>query len=155
MKVKISLIAIVMAGLIVAGAYVSSTGSIGGSSSPAYSAGQSFGGSILNLYSIYKQNGRIDLSNANTLLQISQLAMTTNTVKDNLKNKDFYPSFVQGAVFGSQQKVNEGNIGTIIDTLTGLNLGGIVESATNGTIDSSTASSVTSALSSIFNVIGK
>ena len=38
MKVKISLIAIVIAGLIVAGACGSSIGSIGSSSSPAYSA---------------------------------------------------------------------------------------------------------------------
>ena len=38
MKVKISLIAIVIAGLMVAGACGSSIGSIGSSSSPAYSA---------------------------------------------------------------------------------------------------------------------
>ncbi|MDR3326791.1 MAG: hypothetical protein LBT04_01430 [Prevotellaceae bacterium] len=162
MKAKLSLVALVMAGFIVfaaCGTTSSSSTSSSGStaSSAAYTTGQSFGGSLLGLYSQYKSNGnKIDFKNTTTLLQLMQLSTSVTVIKQNLSNKTFYGQFVQGAVVGSQQNVTQSNASSIIDTLTGLNFGNIAQASTgNGTVNSSTATTVTNTLSTLFNMFGK
>ncbi len=157
MKAKLSLLAIAIAGIVVFGACDNTTSTAASSTtSPAYVAGQTFGSSLLNLYSMYKQNGKIDVTNVNTMLQLAQLATATNNIKNNLKNTDFYLSFVQGAVLGSQQKITQNSAGSIINSLTGVNFGNIAQAASgSGTVDASTVSSVTNALSSVFSLMGK
>lgn len=155
MKAKLSLVAIVMAGFILFGA-CGSTNSLATSTSPAYISGSSFGSSLLSIYSQYKQNGKIDFKNASTLLQLAQLASSCSTIKENLKNKDFYSNFVQGAVIGSQQNITQNNAGGIINALTGLDFGGITQAASgSGTVSSNTASTVTNTLTSLFSLFGK
>lgn len=156
MKAKISLVAIVMAGFILFGA-CGSTGSLGSNtSSPAYVSGSSFGSSLLGLYTQYKQTGKIDFKNTNTLLQLVQLATSCNTIKENLNDKNFYGTFVQGAVLGSQQKVTTNNAGGIINALTGLNFGNIAQAATGGgSVNATTVNNVTNTLTSLFSLFGK
>ncbi len=159
MKVKFSLLAIVIAGFMVAtscGSNLGKSGVVTAANSPAYMTGQSFGGSLLGLYSQYKQTGKIDFNNANTLLQVMQLATSCNAVKSNLKNTNFYGSFVQGAILGSQQRITQSNAGGIISALTGLNFGNVAQAATGGgAINPNTATAVASTLTSVFNAFGK
>ena len=142
MKVKLSLAAIVVVGFIVLGA-CNTTSSVGSSSSPAYNSGQLFGSSLLSLYSDYKQAGKIDMSNTGTMLQVAQLATSCSVIKQNISNKDFYMSFVEGAVLGSQQNVTQNNASNIINTLTGVDFGNI---AVSGVVNS---------LNSVFSMFGK
>ena len=153
MKAKLSLVAIVMAGFILFGA-CGSTSNIA-TTSPAYISGSSFGSSLLSLYSQYKQNGKIDFKNTSTLLQLAQLATSCSAIKENLKNKDFYSSFVQGAVIGSQQNISQNNAGGIINALTGLNFGNIAQAATGAaSVQNNTVTDVTNTLTSLFGLFG-
>lgn len=156
MKAKLSLLAIAIAGIIVFGACNNTTtsGVSGSTSSPAYTSGQTMGSSLFNLYTMYKQNGKIDITNVNTMLQLAQLATATTNIKENLKNTDFYLSFVQGAILGSQQKITQNNASGVINALTGINFGNIAQAATGGSIDANTVTSVTNALSSVFSLMG-
>ncbi len=156
MKAKISLLAIVIAGFIVLGACNNSNSSGGSSSSPAYTSGQSFGSSILGLYSIYKQSGSIDFSNPTTLLQLAQLSTSVATIKQNINNKDFYGSFVQGAILGSQQNITQNNVGNIINSLTGVDFGNIAETISgSGELSGNTITNVSNTLNSVFGMLGK
>ena len=149
MKVKLSLAAIVVVGFIVLGA-CNTTSSVGSTSSPAYNSGQLFGSSLLSLYSDYKQAGKIDMSNTGTMLQVAQLATSCSVIKQNLSNKDFYMSFVEGAVLGSQQNVTQNN------TLTGVDFGNIADAVANGgTLSAGTVSGVVNSLNSVFSMFGK
>jgi hypothetical protein len=160
MKVKLSLAAIVMAGFIIVASCGTTTGTAGSTStanSAAYTAGQSFGSSLLGLYSSYKANGnKINFTDVNTLLQLAQLSMNIEAIKQNKSNTAFYGQFVQGAVLGSQRNITQNNAGSIINALTALNFGNIVQAAAgNGSVNSSTANSVTSTLSTLFGMFGK
>ena len=155
MKVKLSLAAIVVVGFIVLGA-CNTTSSVGSCSSPAYNSGQLFGSSLLSLYSDYKQAGKIDMSNTGTMLQVAQLATSCSVIKQNLSNKDFYMSFVEGAVLGSQQNVTQNNASNIINTLTGVDFGNIADAVANGgTLSPGTVSGVVNSLNSVFSMFGK
>lgn len=154
MKAKLSLVAIVMAGFIVFGACGPSSSTVS-NTSPAYVSGSSFGSSLLGLYTQYKQTGKIDFKNTNTLLQLVQLATSCNTIKENMKDKAFYGNFVQGAILGSQQNITNNNAGGIINALTGLNFGNISQAASgNGTVNPTTAANVTNTLVSLFSLFG-
>ena len=150
MKVKLSLAAIVVVGFIVLGA-CNTTSSVGSTSSPAYNSGQLFGSSLLSLYSDYKQAGKIDMSNTGTMLQVAQLATSCSVIKQN-----FYMSFVEGAVLGSQQNVTQNNASNIINTLTGVDFGNIADAVANGgTLSPGTVSGVVNSLNSVFSMFGK
>lgn len=156
MKAKISLLAIVIAGFIVLGACNNSSSLGDSSSEPAYISGQSFGSSILGLYSIYKQNGNIDFSSPTTLLQLAQLSTSIATIKQNINNRDFYGSFVQGAILGSQQNITQNNVGNIINSLTGVDFGNIAEVVTgSGELSGNTVANVSNTLNSVFGMLGK
>ena len=70
--------------------------------------------------------------------------------------KDFYMSFVEGAVLGSQQNVTQNNASNIINTLTGVDFGNIADAVANGgTLSPGTVSGVVNSLNSVFSMFGK
>ena len=166
MKSKISLAAIVMAGFIffaACGTTSSSTASrpsstaTSAASGVAYNAGKDVGSSLLSLYSQYKSAGKLDMQNMNTYLQILTLATAVQNNKDNLKNPNtsFYTQFAAGAVLGTQNKLSTSNVGTMINTLMGLNLGGITSAGSGSNVSTSTATNVLSGLTTILGLFGK
>jgi hypothetical protein len=159
MKAKISLIAIIMAGFILFAACGSTGGGSTVASSPmqsaAYNSGSAAGSSLLGLYSQYKSTGKIDFQSANTYLQLLTLATNVQTIKANAKNTTFYSQFAQGAIFGSQQKVNNNNVGSVISALTGLDLSGITGAGSASNVSNSTASNVLNGLTGLFGLLGK
>jgi len=167
MKAKISLAAIVMAGFILFAA-CGSTSSSSSTSKPssstssattsvAYNAGRDVGSSMLSLYNQYKSAGKLDMQNMNTYLQILTLATAIQNNKDNLKtpNTTFYTQFVSGAVLGTQNKLSTSNAGVMINTLMGLNLGGITSAGSGSNVSTSTATNVLSGLTTILGLFGK
>ena len=96
------------------------------------------------------------MSNTGTMLQVAQLATSCSVIKQNLSNKDFYMSFVEGAVLGSQQNVTQNNASNIINTLTGVDFGNIADAVANGgTLSPGTVSGVVNSLNSVFSMFGK
>lgn len=96
------------------------------------------------------------MSNTGTMLQVAQLATSCSVIKQNLSNKDFYMSFVEGAVLGSQQNVTQNNASNIINTLTGVDFGNIADAVANGgTLSAGTVSGVVNSLNSVFSMFGK
>ena len=90
------------------------------------------------------------------MLQVAQLATSCSVIKQNLSNKDFYMSFVEGAVLGSQQNVTQNNASNIINTLTGVDFGNIADAVANGgTLSPGTVSGVVNSLNSVFSMFGK
>ncbi|MDR2684902.1 MAG: hypothetical protein LBB53_05940 [Prevotellaceae bacterium] len=161
MKAKVSLAAVVLAGFIFFMACGSTSSSSGSSRpvistvTPAYTTGQSFGSSILALYSQYKATKKIDFKDPTTLLSVLQLATSATSIKQNLTNKAFYADFAAGALLGSQQSVNQNNLGGILNSLSGLDLAGLASAASSKNVPASTADAATSALSTIFGLLGK
>jgi hypothetical protein len=162
MKAKISLATIVLVGFILFAA-CGSTGSTSSKSSAssapaqsaAYNSGSSVGSSLLSLYSQYKSSGKLDFKNVNTYLQILTLATNAQTIKANASNKTFYGQFAQGMVFGSQQQVNNNNVGGVINALMGLDLTGVTSAGSGGNVSTSTANNVLTGLTGLFGLLGK
>jgi len=154
MKAKISLAAIVLAGFVLFAACGTSGSKTTSSSasSAAYNTGSVVGQSLLGIYQQYKSSGKIDLTNPTTLLQLMALSTQIETVKQNYKNASFYADFAKGAAFGSQNTVNNNNIGGVVNALTGLNLGGITNS---GGVPASNTTSIVNGLTTILGLFGK
>ena len=156
MKAKISLAAIVMAGFILFAACSTSSSGTKTTSTPAtsaaYNTGSVVGQSLLGIYQQYKSSGKIDLKDPTTLLQLLALSTQVETVKQNYKNASFYADFAKGAVFGSQNNISNNNVGSVINALTGLNLGGITS---NGGVPATNVNNVVDGLTTILKLFGK
>jgi hypothetical protein len=160
MKAKFSLVAVVLAGFILFAACGTTSSSTAArpattTTSAGYTTGQTFGTSVLALYSQYKTSKTINFKDPTTLLQVLQLATSATVIKQNLKNTAFYADFTKGAVLGSQNNISSSNVGSILNLITGLDLNGIASAASSKNVTTTTASSVTTALTSIFGLFGK
>ncbi len=126
------------------------------SSSGVYSAGQSVGSSIKNIYSQYKTDGKFDASNVNNLLNIATLAANYNTLKETEKSSQYYGDLIKGMIVGSSNLIQENTADQvktgIVSSLSGVNLGTIINSAAQSAQDSNTAKNVESAVTEVSKI---
>lgn len=140
--------------------------------------GNSAGNALLGLYSQYKTDGKLDLTNINNIINLATLASNCQGLKSNAADTG---SFLAGLITGSRKLVNQNNSSAVLNglkTIAATNLNSITRAASTyaqnanskvaGAADAAattainsvntSAASVTSAISalnSIFNTFGK
>lgn len=136
-----------------------STGLIGSSSassSSVYTAGQNVGTSLKNIYSQYKTDGKFDATNINNILNIATLATNYNTLKETEKGSQFYGDLVKGMIVGSSNLVQESTADKvkngIVSSLSGVNLGTIINTAAQSAQNSNTAKNIESATTEVSKI---
>lgn len=105
--------------------------------------GLTAGAALLNLYTQYKADGKLDLANANNISNIMTLASNIKGL-DQLKNKS---SFLTGLISGSKNLVNKSNSSSVLSSLT--KLSGLDLSSLGSSSSSDAASAVTGVLSKV------
>lgn len=131
-------------------------GSSTASGSSVYSAGQSVGSSLKNIYSQYKTDGKFDATNLNNILNIATLASNYNTLKETEKGSQFYGDLIKGMIVGSSNLVQESTADKvkngIVSSLSGVNLGTIINTAAQSAQSSNTAKNVESAATEVSKI---
>lgn len=105
----------------------SSAGTSGGTTS-----GSSIGGALASIFTQYKTDGKLDLSNLSNILNIATILNDLKGMKNSgvaaLQSSDF----INGLIAGSNNLVNKANSGKVIDgltTLAGLDLTALTSAA--------------------------
>ena len=153
-SVKFLMVTVMVVGLMVSScSSLNQAASSVSTNSQAYLSGKGFGTSLASLYTAYKSAGKLDLNNANNLLNLATLATNAAAIKGNLKNTTFYKDFAAGAV-GSTAMITNSNVNTLINTVSGLDLNSLVTNTKNN-VSNATTTSTTNALISVLNTLAK
>lgn len=133
--------------------------------------GNTAGSALLGLFTQYKADGKMDLTNVNNILNLATLVNNVKGLKTNNNSGSYLADFASGLIKGSKSLVNQNNSTDVINglvKLSGLNLNNITNTANtiaSGTEQAAataaqkintTSSQVTSAvntLSSIFSLL--
>ena len=108
--------------------------------------GKAAGAALRALYTQYKADGKMDMSNLNNILNLTTLATNIQDLKGQSDKSAFYKDFVSGLISGSNNLVTESNSTSVMSGLTNLvdnvDLSGLTQKAED------TASSLTDKLAS-------
>ena len=80
------------------------------------STGSSAGLALLNLYTQFKADGKLDLSNSKNISNLVTLASNIKGLKGSTSKTDLSP-FVNGLISGSKNLVNKGNSTSVLNSL--------------------------------------
>ena len=139
--------------------------------SAAVSNGKAAGAALKSLYTQYKTDGKLDMTNINNILNITTLSTNLQGIKGQSDKSAFYKDFVSGLILGSENLVTESNSSSVMSGLTSLvenvDLSGLTQqnnetaSSASSTLTeklaeasgkASTASEVASAVTNILNL---
>lgn len=153
MKAKLSMVAAALAAVLMLAACGSMKQTA--SNSAAYTSGQNVGNALHSLYTQYKTVGKIDMSNAATLLNIASIASSYNTVKANLKDKSFYGDFAGGIIKGSLGMISTSTVDKVISTIGSTDLSEVTNAVNNNTNKvANTANNVASSFNTLMSLFG-
>ena len=123
----------------------------------ATSNGQAAGAALKSLYTQYKADGKLDMTNLNNILNLTTLSNNIKDLKGMSNKSAFYKDFATGLIKGSDSLVDKSNSTSVMNGLTNLvnnvDLSGLTtttETATE-TVTSAATSAATSALSSLLS----
>lgn len=88
--------------------------------SAATSNGQAAGAALKALYTQYKADGKIDLSNINNIMNLAALANNVKDLKGKTNKSAFYKDFAAGLVTGSNSLVTNSNSTAVMNGLSKL-----------------------------------
>ena len=132
--------------------------------SAATSNGQAAGAALKALYTQYKADGKIDLSNINNIMNLAALANNVKDLKGQTNKSAFYKDFAAGLILGSNNLVTNTTSNTVTSALAGLaknvNLsdlaavtsGSVSDVATKGTEVINNASDIVSSVTNILKI---
>lgn len=86
----------------------------------ATSNGKAAGAALKALYSQYKTDGKVDMSNLTNIMNVATLATNIKGLKGETNKSAFYKDFASGLVLGSGNLVNSGNTSSVMSGLTNL-----------------------------------
>jgi hypothetical protein len=116
--------------------------------------GKAAGTALRALYTQYKADKKLDMSNLNNIANVATFSANVQGLKGQPNKGTFYKDFVSGLISGSNNLVNETNSITVMDTITGLvenvDLSGVEQKATE--VAETAASAASSASSAVSNV---
>ena len=119
--------------------------------------GKAAGSALKSLYTQYKADGKLDMTNLNNILNLTTLSNNIKDLKGMSNKSAFYKDFATGLIKGSDSLVNKSNSTSVMNGLTNLvnnvDLSGLTtttETATE-TVTSAATSAATSALSSLLS----
>lgn len=106
----------------------------------AATSGQKAGAALKSLYSQYKADGKVDMSNITTLTNLATLAANVQGLKGQSDKSAFYKDFAKGLVLGSNNLVTNTTSSTVMSGLSNLannvDLSGLASSATSSITNS-------------------
>lgn len=119
--------------------------------------GKSAGVALKALYTQYKADGKLDMSNLTNIANVATLASNVQGLKGQTDKTTFYKDFASGLVLGSNNLVNEANSSLVMNGLTSLvenvDLSGVQSTASEvAATASSAAASASTAVSSMSSV---
>ena len=88
--------------------------------SAATSNGQAAGAALKALYTQYKADGKIDLSNINNIMNLAALANNVKDLKGKTNKSAFYKDFAAGLITGSNSLVTSSNSTAVMNGLSKL-----------------------------------
>lgn len=112
----------------------------------AYTAGAACGSALLALYTQYKTDGKIDLTNPTNLLHLATLAGSSSQLKANSNNKPYFQDFAKGTISGSRNAVTASITNKLLNSLSTVNLSSLKQQSTK-------VSQTTEAVSSVVNLL--
>ena len=96
---------------------------IGTKSGSASVSGQQSGAALKSLYSQYKTDGQIDVTNLNNIIMLAQLSNGIQGLKGVDDKSAFYNEFAEGLILGSDRLVTKNTASTVTNTLQSLATG--------------------------------
>ena len=82
--------------------------------------GQAAGSALKSLYTQYKADGKLDMSNLNNILNMTTLASNVKGLKGMTDKSTFYKDFAAGLIAGSGNLVTQNNSVAVMSGLTNL-----------------------------------
>ncbi|MBO5961172.1 MAG: hypothetical protein J6P99_04980, partial [Paludibacteraceae bacterium] len=122
------------------------------SQSAAYTSGQSAGTALRALYTQYKTNGKIDMTNHSTLTNILTLTNSYQTLKNAQKGSGAYTDFTKGLMLGSSNLVTPSNTETVMDNLSNV-LGKLDTSTITNALQQGTTAASTAVNNAVNNAV--
>lgn len=120
--------------------------------------GQAAGAALKALYTQYKADGKLNITNLTNIANITTLASNVNGLKGQTDKSSFYKDFAIGLVAGSNNLVTEDTSASVMSGLTSLannvdlsNIAGILGNAKTSSLGE--ASELTSSLTSILGLL--
>ncbi len=97
-------------------------------------SGQASGAALRNLYTQYKTDGKIDMTNINNILNLAALSQCIGELKDagKVDKSEYVKEFATGLILGSNNLVNQTNSTPVVGGLTnlaGINLSSVTTAA--------------------------
>lgn len=121
------------------------------------SNGQAAGAALKSLYTQYKADGKLDMTNLNNILNLTTLSNNIKELKGMSDKSKFYKDFATGLIKGSDSLVNKSNSTSVMNGLTNLvnnvDLSALTQTTetTTETAAETTTTAATSALSSLLS----
>lgn len=84
------------------------------------SNGQAAGAALKSLYTQYKADGKLDMTNLNNILNLTTLSNNIKELKGMSDKSKFYKDFATGLIKGSDSLVNKSNSTSVMNGLTNL-----------------------------------
>ena len=85
--------------------------------SAAQTAGSETGAAIKALYTQYKADSKLDMSNLTNIANVAKLASGINGLKTNIKDKTYDKDYTKGLILGSTNLVNDSNSSSVLSSL--------------------------------------
>ena len=119
--------------------------------------GKSAGVALKALYTQYKADGKLDMSNLTNIANVATLTSNIQGLKGQTDKTTFYKDFASGLILGSDNLVNESNSSMVMNSLTSLvenvDLTGVQSTTSEvAATASSAATSASNAVSGISSV---
>lgn len=119
--------------------------------------GKAAGAALKSLYTQYKTDGKLNMSNVSNLINLATLANNLQGLKGQSNKSAFYKDFATGLVTGSGSLVNTSNSTSVMSGLSNLvnnvDLSGLQGAAQGKTLGN--ASEIASSVSGILNLLKK
>lgn len=123
------------------------------------SNGQAAGAALKSLYTQYKADGKLDMTNLNNILNLTTLSNNIKELKGMSDKSKFYKDFATGLIKGSDSLVNKSNSTSVMNGLTNLvnnvDLSALTQTTeTTAKTETTSKTESTSALSSLLSGSG-
>jgi hypothetical protein len=126
--------------------------------------GKAAGSALKSLYTQYKADGKLDMSNLNNIMNAATLATNVKGLKGQTDKTTFYKDFASGLILGSENLVTSATSSNVMSGLSNLannvDLSSLTEAATTAATNAATSaaakvvdSETTSAISGILSLL--
>lgn len=119
--------------------------------------GKAAGSALKSLYTQYKADGKLDMSNLNNIMNAATLASNVKGLKEQTDKTTFYKDFASGLILGSDKLVSETNVSSVMSGLTSLatdvDLSSLTSAATTAATNAATSALSNAATSAANKVV--